>query len=787
VLKKIGCSESYTEPLALYHRARAKGMDWVTITDHNTLAGSLEIAHLEHTFVSEEITAYFPEDRCKIHVLAYSVTERQHEDITRLRDNVFELVPYLRNQDIVHALAHPLYSVNDRLTPDHFEQLLLLFNNFEINGSRDIFQNRILTDILTCLTQADLDRIADRYDLPPGGPAYWKKNLTAGSDDHSFLYVASSYTETTGADSPEAFLAGIGQGKARARGTASNPRVLSHNIYSIAYRFYKNKFGLNRYLNEDLLLTFIDHALAPSNGKQAGFVKRLKGFIYSRRPGSSDRSAGKSMQTLIKKEARDIIAADPRMSRIIAGTGHEPLEMEDVWFRFVNRVSEKVARRFADSILESLSDANLFDIFNTIGSAGALYTLVAPYFVAYNVFTKDRQVCRVCRDRWIPDKGSVPESGIRMGHFTDTFYEINGVARNLQMQVEVSRRTGKDLTVLTCGPNPSVTFGVVNFRPIGTFELPEYPELKLYYPPLLRMLDYCYTQDFTHIHSATPGPIGLAALLISRILKLPIYGTYHTAFPQYVDKLTEDKGMEDVMWWYVIWYYKQMDAVYVPSRATGEELAAKGLPKEKIRFYPRGIDIDRFHPRHRNGFFRTRFQMSDHEVKLLYVGRVSKEKNLDVLAEVFRRLSATEQKVSLVVIGDGPYLPKMREELEGLPAVFTGYLEGDDLLQAYASCDIFVFPSTTDTFGNVILEAQASGLPVIVTDAGGPRENLVPGKTGLVVPAGDVPAFTKALGRLTGNPDMLREMKEAARGYMEDRGFESAYEKLWESYRTNAC
>src|SRR6056297_3144395 len=107
VLQKLNCPESFTNPLKLYEVAKARGMDYVTITDHNTLAGALEIAHLRDTFVSEEITTYFPEDNCKLHVLALNITEAQHEDITRLRKNVYELAGYLNKAKIVHILAHP--------------------------------------------------------------------------------------------------------------------------------------------------------------------------------------------------------------------------------------------------------------------------------------------------------------------------------------------------------------------------------------------------------------------------------------------------------------------------------------------------------------------------------------------------------------------------------------------------------------------------------------------------------------------------------------------------------
>ena len=147
-LRRIGCAESYTDPLLLYEIAMKRGMDLVTITDHNTLAGSLEIAHLDNTFISEEITTYFPEDGCKLHIVAYGITEDQHEDISHIRENVYDLTAYLHQEQIIHAVAHPLFSINDRLTIEHFEHVLLLFKNLEINGTRDDYQNSILCEIL---------------------------------------------------------------------------------------------------------------------------------------------------------------------------------------------------------------------------------------------------------------------------------------------------------------------------------------------------------------------------------------------------------------------------------------------------------------------------------------------------------------------------------------------------------------------------------------------------------------------------------------------------------------
>jgi glycosyltransferase involved in cell wall biosynthesis len=207
----------------------------------------------------------------------------------------------------------------------------------------------------------------------------------------------------------------------------------------------------------------------------------------------------------------------------------------------------------------------------------------------------------------------------------------------------------------------------------------------------------------------------------------------------------------------------------------------------KIRFYHRGIDIERFTPAKRNGFFKRKFGYDDKRLKLIYVGRISREKNLPLLADIFGKIHARRRDLTLVVVGDGPYLAEMKREMEGLPVLFTGVLTGDDLAEAFASSDIFVFPSTTDTFGNVVLEAQASGLPVVLTDRGGPKENMIAEKTGFVVPADQPERFVEILTDLAEHPTLIRKMGSEARNYMKDRGFEGAFLKLWEDYSETAA
>ncbi len=796
-LRKLGAPESFVDPQVVYDLCKLRGMHQVTITDHNTLGGSLAIAHLPDTFLSEEITAHFPEDGCKVHVLAWHLTEAQHEEIQKLRRNIYELTTYLRQEGIAHALAHPLYAVNDKLSMAHLEKLLVLFKAFEVNGTRDGMQNNSVKAILSLLTPKLLDELANTHDLDPQydptDRAPWHKHLVGGSDDHSGLHVARTYTQIDGPETLDEFFAGLKAGRSQAVGVYSNPKTLAHTLYGIAYQFYKSKRGLDKFVNKDKFVTYLDHFLSPVT-KEPKRTDGLweRGITLARNAGVLKKPRPKALP----KETLPIIRAFAE-EEFYARTGGKPLppvvqmpwgEAEKKWFRYVKASSNRVLKHYADEFLERISKADIFHIFQGLASAGALYTMLTPYFVAYSVFTKDRAFCRQAMGRFKgPD--AMPHQP-NIAHFTDTFFEVNGVAQTLQEQVRLAQASGKRYTVITCDPGATTMHdgvvdgpGVMNFKPIGRYELPEYPLLKLMYPPFLEMLAYVYENEFTHIHVATPGPIGIAALLIARALKLPISGTYHTALPQYARKLTGDEGMEDLMWKAMVWYYNQMDKVYVPSKAFGDELREKGVISEKITLYPRGVDTLRFTPDKRNGFFDRYSERK--ATRLLYVGRVSKEKNLHLLEAAWKRLqenAALRDHLELVIVGDGPYRQEMEASMQGSGVVFTGMIHGEELAAAYASSDLFVFPSSTDTFGKVVLEAQASGLPAIVTDKGGPQENVEDGVTGRIIQAESAAALTEALASLLADPAQLQHMGQNARQAMEARSSAKAFDQAFALY-----
>ncbi len=702
-----------------------------------------------------------------------------------MRESVFDLVSYLHANRIVHALAHPLFAVNDRLTIEHFEQFLLLFRNFELNGARHDDQNRHLQYILSRLTPTDIERLAEKHRLSPPYDKPWQKYLTGGSDDHSSLNIARQYTDIPITGDAKEFLAAIESDQTRIIGRPSTAKTMAHNLYGIAYQFYKNKFNLEPHVNKDIFLMFLDRFLQADQQESGLFTKLYSIWNHRKRPRHNGAEPHR-VQDVLRHESVRLIWDDPELMEMVKNGGNGGANPDNKWFQFVNQLSNKVLAHFGSHILDNLSGANLFKIFHSLGSAGALYSVLAPYFVAYSMFAKEKELSEQILERFTkrrPD-GQSEREAIKVAHFTDTYWEVNGVALTLQHQVQMALKTNKNLTVITCNAeHRSPGKGMQNFQPVGVKEVPEYPELKLFVPPFLEILNYCHEQGFTQIHAATPGPVGLAALAIARILKLPISGTYHTALPQYAQYLTGDNNIEDLVWRFTIWYYDQMDYVYAPSRSTAQELIRKGIRPERIKFFPRGVDIRRFHPSKRNSqFLRDRFQIGE-GMKLLYVGRISKEKDLPLLAEVFKALWKAHEALQLIVVGDGPYLTELEESMKGAPCVFTGYLEGEDLATVYASCDLFVFPSATDTFGNVVLEAQASGIPVIVTDAGGPQENVIPEETGLIVEAHNAESLLYAIRWFMRSPQSRKRMGDAARRYMEDRSFENAFDKTWGMYR----
>ena len=232
---------------------------------------------------------------------------------------------------------------------------------------------------------------------------------------------------------------------------------------------------------------------------------------------------------------------------------------------------------------------------------------------------------------------------------------------------------------------------------------------------------------------------------------------------------------------YLRWFHGRSRTTFVRSKAYHARLAELGLPNTRLATIPPGVDTDVFSPRRRDvTIWPTRAVRQPH--RLLYAGRVSVEKNLPFLTDAFRRLCRRRDDVALIVAGDGPFRTQMAGELTGLPVHFLGWQTEGQLAELYASADLFVFPSTTDTLGQVVLEAQASGLPVVVSDQGGPQDVTADGITGLVLPADDPAVWAAAIdGLLTDTPRRMR-MARTAPTRMARYGLGHTFAAFWDAH-----
>jgi glycosyltransferase involved in cell wall biosynthesis len=487
--------------------------------------------------------------------------------------------------------------------------------------------------------------------------------------------------------------------------------------------------------------------------------ERLRFLVRKNLPELFERRGGASFEAVLDREARMLLSDSGFMERIGPETRNRKI------FAISSHLANRLLYLYSDKLTRLSPSGGMFSLFQSISTMGLVHLLLSPYYLAYHHQHRGKELMAELDERL--DLGGASRRREKIALFTDTLDDINGVAITIRRLIATARSRGVELTVITSSPRESgYADGVMNFRSLGDFVLPEYPELRLNFPPVLDVMDYVEREGFTAIHVSTPGTVGLLGLLTAKLMAIPVAGTYHTDIPQYVRDLTSDEVLERAAWNYMIWFYGQMDEVMVPSASTRRQLVEQGLPEEKTRPLPRWVDVTAYTPLRRNPAYWRRYGLGL-EVKLLYVGRVSREKNLELLADAYRRLLEHGVDVRLVIVGDGPYRTAMEERLSGCPVLFTGYLDGEALQDCYASADLFVFPSTTDTFGNVVLEAQASGLPVIVSDEGGPQELMIDGETGLIVRNISVEGLANAMTTLVRDPALRSERGRNARAFAE--------------------
>jgi len=354
---------------------------------------------------------------------------------------------------------------------------------------------------------------------------------------------------------------------------------------------------------------------------------------------------------------------------------------------------------------------------------------------------------------------------MRIAYFTESLPPLtDGVSHTLTNLRLSLLDEGHDFVFISpFVPHPDGWDGKV--YEVISMPFPLYTKYKLALPAFhdLRSVLGKFRPDIIHICS--PFFLGMAAINFARTVNIPVVSSYHTRFVSYL-KYYGFEWFEPFGWIYLKWFYRRTDKNFVPSRATISELESKGFPN--LDLWERGVDTRRFSPIHADQFQRNRWSPDGAPIAL-YAGRLVREKDIEILIQAYRLLRDRGIEFKLVFVGEGP----MQDEIaRSLPdAVMAGFLSGEELSRAYASADFFVFPSTTESFGNVVLEAGASGLPCVVAGEGGVTNLVRDGETGFVARPRDAGDFALKMELLISN-DLLRNSFMA-------RAMEFATKRSW--------
>ena len=517
LIRQIGARESYTTPRQAYDLAKHRGMDFVTLTDHDTIDGALEIAHLPGAFIGEEITTYFPEDGVKMHVVALDITETHHREISQLRHNIYELAGYLTHEGVVHFLAHPFYRMAAPLTLAHFEKCLLLFKVFEArNGGKEQRPARLVERVLAELSPARLALLADKHDLRPLGPTPWKKSIVAGSDDHGGLLIGTPHTVTPHAPDIQALLGHIRDGRSRPEGHEGSPLAVAHSILGVSYHYLRERESRSEQqpgLGQKTAWNLLGQLFEATNlDRSLSFSART--LLYLNHYVGLSKGVGIAGQPLLR-QAAELLRQDKDVEHFLrCGMRFSEVNQEKLF----DTVRTLVDRTLAE-VLEALpSDGQNPGIGEMLKTLKPLLFLAIPYLIGFKTEYRDRPLMRKVADRYL-DEGPRREEVLV---FTDGDYRRVQNAPSLRRFLGYERKRQAHIGLFGMG-EAGEEGGHRNF-PVLASKHAGGVEFRL--PSLLSILKAVSQKDVHKIYIHSHGVMALMGLLVGRWLGIPVHARY---------------------------------------------------------------------------------------------------------------------------------------------------------------------------------------------------------------------------------------------------------------------
>ncbi|MDZ5605645.1 glycosyltransferase family 1 protein [Bacillus pseudomycoides] len=368
---------------------------------------------------------------------------------------------------------------------------------------------------------------------------------------------------------------------------------------------------------------------------------------------------------------------------------------------------------------------------------------------------------------------------MRVAIFTDTFTpQVNGVAKTLDRLIRYFQKQNISYSVFAPQHTAEDDF-VANVNKMRSIPLKIlYPECRIAFPtPRIKRELLSFRPDIIHI--ATPFNMGLCGMYYAKKLNIPLVGSYHTDFDAYL-QYYKIEFFSNMLWNYLKWFHSHMQKNFVPSPETLQQLAKKGF--QNLYIWGRGVDRSLFHPAYNKDVFRKKYNITAPYI-LSYVGRIAPEKDIETLRTLIHTtLKERKGDIHWLIAGDGPFAEELRETTPTTNVTFTGYLQGENLAEAYACSDLMVFPSATETFGNVVLESLACGTPVIGANSGGVKNIITGGKTGFLCGPKKTESFLSSIYQLLNNDEMRKQMSIAACAYAATQSWDEIFHGLYMQY-----
>lgn len=349
---------------------------------------------------------------------------------------------------------------------------------------------------------------------------------------------------------------------------------------------------------------------------------------------------------------------------------------------------------------------------------------------------------------------------MRITLVTETYVpEINGVAKTLARLVQELESRGHQIHIVRPRQkNEPEHFSQPNLTHTRGATIPGYTGLQFGFPETNKLLRLWKSETPHAIYVATEGPLGWSAVRTANKLNIPVLSGFHTNFHAY-SKHYRLGWLEPAIFSYLRNFHNKTACTLAPSPALVEQLKTRGI--KNVGLFSRGIDTDIYHPKHRSIALRKSWQAEEHDIVALYVGRIAAEKNIDLVIETWHQMQRSNSRIRLVMVGDGPQLARLKKQHTNV--IFCGAKTGLELSQHFASADVFLFGSETETFGNVIFEAMASRLAVLGFDYAAAKMHIRNQHNGMVVEPGNRQQFIEAACAMTANRHLMDSLRHEAR------------------------